>query len=213
MRDSSVKKALAKKADQVEKTTKLLLANVSDWQVIKQYLSNRLEEDYLTDMQKEKLQRYQFMYNESMSSKYSENEILNATMRIYKIGLTQAYEDWNAMQEIFTTVLSINKRFEMKLELNSARALKRKCEEMGDMKSAAAHGKNIIALLKELEDEEENPGDMFEGHQFEAVFNPTLLGASEVNMKEVLTAINEKRGKKINIDMFEDIPYQEVKGG
>ena len=65
-------------------------------------------------------------------------------------------------------------------------------------------------MLKELPDEEENPAELFEGHQIEAVFDPTLLGAPAVDMKEVLKAINEKRDKKIQIDMFEELSYEIV---
>lgn len=207
----SVKKALQLKAEQVSNATQILVSKTRDWQVIKEFISNRISKIQLSKPQQDKLERYQYIYNQLVSGKYSETEVVNQVTEFFKIGITQAYEDLGCSQEVFLSVLNINKRFEMKMELAAARSMRNKCEEIGDTKGYAAVQKNIVNLLKELKDEEENPSDLFEGHTFEAVFDPRLLGAPDVNMKDVLQAVNAKRGKKIKIDMFEDIDHEEVK--
>ncbi len=206
----NVKKTLELKANQIGKATEILVSKTRDWQVIKEYMNNRLGKMQLTKMQQDKLERYQYIYNQLIGGKYSETEVVYQVTNFFKISITQAYEDLNCSQEVFLTVLNINKRFEMKVELASARAIKRKCEEIGDYKALAAIQKNIINLLKELKDEEETQSDLFEGHTIEPTFDPRLLGAPDIDMKAVLQAINAKRGKKINIDMFEDIAHEEV---
>ena len=208
-----VTRALIKKAEQIQASTNLLLQKTNDWQTIKAYLSNRLSEDFLTDDQKLKKDRYQYIYNQLVSGKYTDLEICNQVMKLYGVKTAQAYEDISCTRELWNSVLNINKQFEIKLELQINRNMLRKCEELGDMKAFAAIEKNREKLLALLPDQEENPAEMFEGHTIEAVFDPRLLGAPDIDMKEVLKAINEKRDKKINIDMFDDIPYEELDNG
>lgn len=204
-----VTSALQKKATQVGNATAILIESTNDWQVIRQYLSNRLAENKLTDKQLEKLERYQYAYNQLVSGRYTDQDVLHQLMNIFKIKVVQAYDDLNCTREIFSTVFNINKRFEQRMELESARNMKRKCEEMGDFKSAAMLQKNIIQLLRDIPDLEENPADMFEGHTIEATFDPSLLGAAKIDMNEVLQALNAKRKVKIKIDMFEELNYTE----
>jgi hypothetical protein len=206
-----VVKLLQDKADQVQRGAEILLAKTRDWQVIKAYINNRLEEITLTPEQQKKFDRYQYIYNQLVSGKYTEHDVIEQIKTIHKVGITQAYEDVRCTRELFCSVVNINKRFEQKMELESARNLKRKCEELQDYRSAAAIQKNIVQLLRDIPDEEENPGELFEGHTYELTFNPTLLGAPAIDMKEVLRVVNEKRHKKINIDMFDEIPFVECK--
>ncbi len=207
----NLRKALQKRAEQVGNATEILVSKTRDWQVIKEHISNRISKIQLTKPQQQKLERYQFIYNELMSGKYSEADVLNTVCSIYDIGITQAYEDLECAQELFTTVININKSFEMKLLLEEGKKMLRRCKEMNDMKNYGSIYKSVVALLKEIQEVEEESPDQFEGHTFEAVFDPRKLGAPDVDMKEVLKAVNEKRGKKIKIDMFEDITYEEVK--
>ena len=211
----TVQNALVKKAEQIAAASDLIAGKTRDWQTIKQYLSGRLEEGLgLTEEQQRKLDRYQFIYNQLVSGKYTEQEVLKSVMNVYHISQSQAYEDKAAAQEIFVTVLSINKRFEQKIELESAKNLKRKCEALGDMKAAAAFQKNIIALQDRIQEPEEDLSQLYEGHTIEAVFDPTLLGRPAVDLKEVLAAINAKRDVPINLEAFiEDIPHEEVTDG
>lgn len=177
----------------------------NDWQLIKQYLNNRLQLNELTDVQQKKLERYNFIYSNMLGGKYGKQEVLSITMKFFNMGMTQIYEDFNCVQEIYSSVVSINKTFELQLELESAKEMKRKAMAAFDFKAAAAFQRNIIELQKMIPDKEEIPGEFFEGHTIEAVFDPRLLGAPAVDMKEVLKALNAKRKTPIKIDMFEEL--------
>lgn len=205
--------ALQKKAEQIRSAAESLMSNTRDWQVIKQFMCNRLKDIKLTQEQEKKLERYQFIYNQLVSGKYTDAEVVNqlTNKKFYGLSISQAYEDMNAAKEIFPSVININKRFELHLSLQLNQIRQMKAEAMGDMKALAAFEKNRALLLKEIPDEEENPGEMFDGHTIEAVFDPALLGAPAVDMKEVLKAVNEKRDKKIKIDMFDELEFVESK--
>ena len=209
--NENVKNVLQIKSEQIRSGAQLLMTRTSDWQIIKQFLCNRLDNISLTPEQQKKLERYQFIYNQLVSGKYTKQEVITQLQKLYKLRLTQIYDDINCTQEIFSTVININKLFEVQLELGSARDMKRKCLEAFDFKTAAMIQKNIIAILAALPDEESNPGEDFEGHIFEPVFDPRLLGAPDIDMNELLTAINAKRKVKIKTDMFQDIPFDQTK--
>lgn len=205
----SVTNALVKKSEQLQATAELLLENTRDWQVIQQYLCNRLEEGILTKEQQKKLERYQYIYNQMVSGKYTDPEILNQVCKMYCIKKNQAYHDMNATREIFSTVVNLNKRFELSLQLQINRNMMRKAEELGDMRAVAQLEKNRALLLRLIPDEDETPAEMFEGHEIEAVFDPKLLGIPDVDIKAALEAINEKRKVKIKTELFTYIPFEE----
>jgi hypothetical protein len=210
MAKQSVLKIYQDKAEQVATATNLLVQKTRDWQVIKQYINNRIPE-LKTDLQKEKLKRYQYIYDQLSSGRYTEREIVDQLKRLFNVRLAQAYEDLNCTRELFVTTLNINKRFELKLELESAKEMKRKCVEERDYKNAALYSKIITGLLSLIEDEEPNTAELFEGIKIEATFNPELLGAppiSKNDMRELMQSINAKRSKKINLDFIEDIEYE-----
>lgn len=206
-----VKTALIKKAEEVSRNAEFILDKTRDWLVIKQFMSNRLQEISLTPEQEKKKQRYEYMIGEILTGKSTDLQIVNLTKNIFKISISQAYEDLNSTKEILPMVINIKKNYEQNLALQLNTRYKAKAEEMGDLKALAQFEKNRIALIKELPDDIESLADNFEGHTYEMVFDPSLLGGSEkVNMKEILAAINAKRGKAIKIDMFEELEYKEV---
>ncbi len=209
---SNVSDKLMKRMQQVMQSTELMLEKTKDWQMIKAYESNRLfTDDYLTTQQKKKRDRYQYIYNQLVSGKYTEHEVVTMTMKRYQIKQQQAHEDLSCAKEIFTTVINIDRQFEINLQLQINRSLQRKAEEIGDLKAAAAFEKNRVMLLKLLPEQEESPADMFEGHEIEAVFDPKLLGAPDVDMKEILELINQKRKVKIDLEkVVTDIPFEEM---
>lgn len=208
---SDVKDALVKRSEEVSKQAEFIMAKTRDWQLIKQYMSNRVQDITLTAEQQKKMERYQFIYNEIASGKSTDQQVVNQAKNIYKISLSQAYEDLNATKEIFSTVININKQFELSQALQLNTKYKAKAEEMGDLKALAMFEKNRKDLIKLLPEVEDNSADIFEGHTYEMVFDPTLLGApAKVDMKELLTAINAKRGKKINIDMFPELEHEDI---
>ncbi len=209
-KNEPVSNILIKRAEQVRSAAEILIAKTNDWQIIKQFLCNRLAEVELTEIQQKKLERYQFIYNQLVSCKYTDQDVLNMLIKTYKIKVGQAYEDMNCARELFTAVININKRFELQIELQSAKDMKRKCGEIGDFKTAGAIQKNMVAIIAMLPDEQDNPAELFEGHDIQAVFNPKLLGAPDINMNEVLAVINAKRKVVIKTDLFENIPYEET---
>ena len=212
MAKQSVIKVYQDKAEQVASATNVLVQKTRDWQVIKQFICNRIPE-LKTEIQKEKLKRYQYIYDQLSSGRYTEKEIVAQVKTLFHVSISQAYEDMNCTRELFVTTLNINKRFELKMELESAKDCKRKCIEARDFKNAASYSKIITALLNLVEEEEENPAALFEGIKIEATFNPELLGAppiSKKDMQDLLQSINAKRSKKIPLDIIEDLEYEDA---
>ena len=207
-----LKMVLQNKAREVSDAAEKVMEHTRDWQMIQQFVSNRINEFQLTATQQKKMERYQFIYNALVTGKYTDKEVLAQVMQNYNIKQAQAYQDMSATQEIFSTVINVNKQFELSLSLQINKNYLRKCEELGDMKSLAKFEKNRIDIIKLLEDVEDNRGEMFEGHVFEMTFNPELLGAkpiSKKDMKDLLDSINQRRQKKIKTDMFDELDYAE----
>lgn len=202
--------ALQRRAEEINAQAEFIMAKTHDWQVIKQYMSNRTNDLALTDEQQKKLERYQFIYNELVSGKSTDQQVVMQVKNFFKVSQSQAYEDMNASKEVFSSVVSLNRLFEINLALQLNKKYMAKAEEMSDMKALAAFEKNRKDLLKLLAEANENPAEFFEGHTYEMVFDPKLLGAPKVDMKELLAAINAKRAKPINLDMFEELDNEEI---
>jgi hypothetical protein len=214
-KEQAVSASLKKKAADIVKSVESITEKTRDWQLIKQFMLNRLGDIKLTPKQVEKMGRYQFAYNQMAGGKYNDNDVINLTMNMYGLEYSQACEDVSASKEIFSTVININKKFELNIQLQVNRNLQKKAEQLCDFKALAAFEKNRIAMLAMVQDEEENPADQFVGHQFEAVFNPSLIGAVPVDLKELMTVINEKRKVKLKPELFQhlefiDIPHEKT---
>src|SRR6185437_15077466 len=204
-----VKNALQKRAEEVNRQAEFILAKTRDWQVIKQFMSNRVADIELTPEQQKKMERYQFIYNELVGGKSTDQQVVNLAKNFFKVSIAQAYEDIKAAKEVFTDVIDFDKLFDLNLSLQLNTKYKAKAEEMGDLKALAMFEKNRNELRKQLPDKDDTDVDLFKGHIYEMVFDPSLLGApTKVDMKEILTAINAKRGKAIKLDMFEELNYE-----
>lgn len=213
MEKSSLSYQLIKKAESVKKAAEQIAEITMDWQIIRSYMNNRLTDIVLNERQEKKMGRYKYIYDQLASGKYSDLEIVNQLMnkKLYGVSMKQAYDDMKCSKELFFKLMDVDKLFELKLELQLNRTLINKCIENGDMDGAAKFEKNRISLLKELPEPEDIAGDMFEGHIIEAVFDPRLLGNPDVDVKEILQLINDKRKVKLNIDQFTtDIPFEDV---
>lgn len=206
---------LKNKAEQISRAAEIIMAVTRDWQVIREYLNNRLSEWELTEVQKEKKERYQYIYNQKVSGRYTNVEIVSQVQRLYKVETSQAYEDMKCADELFTSIINVDKQLELKLKLEINKSYQRKCMETGDMKTLAKIEKNGIEIAKLLEDMDDDRGELFEGHVFEMTFDPSLLGEqakiSKKDMLDLMNKINEKRSKKIRTDMFEELEFTEVK--
>lgn len=203
---ATTKQLIAKTNAIIEGAT-ILAEKTSDWQTIKKYLSNRLNGLQLTATQKKKLERYQFAYNQLSTGKFIEKEVINQLSATFNIAIYQAYEDLADAKELFGFLFSINKAFEIKVQLDLNRLMMQKAQANNDFKGFAALEKNRTELLKQIPEIEDTPGEHFTPHINEIVFDPTLIGAPEINMKELLDAINKRRNKHINLDQ---IPEAEV---
>lgn len=211
---ADVRKALESKAAAVRTGAETLLAKTSDWQVIQQYMCGRLKGMKLTAEQQKKMDRYTFIYNALVSGRYTQPEVVQQLLHIHKIELTQAYEDIRCTRELWPSVINLNQQFEINVELDVTRRMLIKAEEMNDLKAWAAIHKNRVKLISMLPKPEDNAADDFEDYDIEATFNPSLLGAppiSKTEMLDLLNTINAKRGKKIKMDLFEDLEWEEQK--
>lgn len=209
--NENVGQLLIKKAESVELASLAISDKTKDWQVIRNFLFNRIENIKLNAAQEKKLERYQFIYSQTCSGKYTDSEVINAVMKNYDIkSKPQAYEDLRCARELFLDTMPLMKRFEIHVQLQVNRNMQRKAEEINDMRAAALFEKNRIALLALLPEEEENP-EIFEGHVVEAKFDPRLLGPGreKIDMKALLEAINAKRDVKIKTDMFQELEIED----
>ncbi len=74
-----------KHATEVEAGVETLVSKVRDWQVIKQYMCNRLPEIKLTEDQKKKMERYNYIYSQQVSGKYTDSDIVKQVMNLFDI--------------------------------------------------------------------------------------------------------------------------------
>lgn len=207
---NDVKYELQKHTAEVEVQADLIMSKTRDWQMIKQYMANRMKEFKLTSEQIEKKTRYQFMYNEMMTGKSTDYQVVNMTKNHFEISLSQAYEDLKFTKEVFSDIINVDKIFDLQLSLELNRKYQAKADAIGDLKALASFEKNRESLLKQLPDQENRDAENFEGHTYELTFDPRLLGAPPVDMKKVLDAINAKRHKPINTDMFPELESEDI---
>ena len=193
---------LTNQAEAIRKGAELLVQSTNDWQLIKLYLSNRTKDLQLTDIQQEKLNRYNFMYNQLASGSYTEAEVVNMSSKQNQVSLQQSYEDLSCTKELFAVLFNFNKSFELHLQLTINRMMLAKAQEASDFVAFAIMEKNRVKLMSMLPEQEQNES-WFEAHENIIEFNPALIGAEDVDMKEVLTYINDKRKVKINTDLFD----------
>lgn len=184
-----------------------------DWQMIRDYLNNRLNGMKLTKIQQDKLARYQFIYAQLYSGRHSENDVIEQVQRFFKdVSPTQAVQDLRCSKEIFSTTLKIHKRFEIKLQIDRLKVEQQKCLEFGKPVDFAAISKVILEYLKMLPDEEPDDAELFKGHTNIIDFNPAILGAEKIPMKdinELLAEIQTKFSFRDNVIAF-DIEEAEV---
>lgn len=206
-----LKKELELRAKQVAKGAENLSNLTRDWQVIKEYMCNRLNKISLTETQKAKLDRYQFMYNQLVSGKYTESKVINQVMNLYKISYATAYADLRDTHELFNSCINIDKSFLLKQQVEIAMDITSKCLLIGDYKNAIAAQKNLTAILRELRVDDTSPGEHYEGIHIEAVFDPTLIGGNPItktDFDELVGLINKNRTKKIDPKFYEAIDFE-----
>lgn len=178
--------------------------NINDWQLIKQYLSSPVPSIELTENQQNKLLRYTTIYHELVGNKYDEPELISLIRNQYDISETQARVDIACTREIWSDTLSLNKLFEIKVSIERCKRLLRKAEDQNDMKAYAWIDKNLQRYLSMLPDQDTQLPQDFYIPELEPVYDPALLGARKIDLKELEHTINEMRSKKAN-SFIEDI--------
>lgn len=181
-----------------------------DWKMIVEYMTNRDKDIQLNKAQQDKLDRYQYIYNQFISSK-SERVVIDIIIKKYEVNESIARKYVLSTQELFGHCIKLDKTFELNVQLQIAKNLQRKCEEVQDFKTAAGFQKNATNILRLLKDENLSPGENYEGIHIEAVFDPTLIGGDPVTKKdfdELVALINKNRTKKIDPKFYEAIDFE-----
>jgi hypothetical protein len=200
-------KQLMTTARQIRFGTEILLAETRDWQLIREYITNRFSKIELNQNQQLKLERIQFIYNSLCSGKYTEQDVIDMLVQLpaYNISLCQAYNDLKAAKELFPQFNNLKRDFELNVEIEIARKARTKCLAVNDHKNAVAYGNLIKDLLKLLPEESEDDGIDFTGHNYEFTYDPSLIGAPDVDIPELLAYINKKRKVDIKTDLFDEL--------
>ncbi len=173
-------------------------------------MNNRDKDLTLTKVQQDKLDRYQYIYNQFISCK-SQRVVIDNFMKKYEVSESIAMRYMLSTQDLFGHCIKINKPFELNVQLEISKDLQRKCEAVQDFKSAAGFQKNATNILRLLKDENLCPGEHYEGINIECVFDPTLIGGDPItraDFDELVELINKNRTKKINPKFYEGIDFE-----
>jgi hypothetical protein len=210
---ASTKDILKDKAEQIRHGAELIASTTNDWQMVREYLCNRLSEGIeLNEIQTAKLKRYQYVYDNMSSGKYNELDIVGHLENVFGIKRTQAVQDIQDAQELFATTLNINKRFEIKMELEINKDARKKALANGDYKSAAAFSKIIQTITKDLPDVDPEAGKRFAGHTFVFTADPRVLGKplpTKGELNKLMKDINTHTGKSLSMDFIDDLEFEE----
>jgi len=178
----------------------------NDWMMIRDYMNNRLGEMKLSDKQKEKLRRYQFAYDQSSSGKYTELEVISQLQEHFGVAEVTAIADLKCSKEIYTTTLAIDKRFEIKMQIELLKIEQQKARDVGNLDASAKLAKCIAEFLKMVPDEIPDRDDAFTPHKNVLTFNPSILGIpaiDKVEMNDLLKTLANKFNYKIDTSFME----------
>ena len=88
-----LKMVLQKQSGEISAAAEAVMSYTRDWQMIQNFMSNRLQEFELTATQKKKMERYQFIYNAMVSGKYTDKEVIAQVKTNFGVKQAQAYQD------------------------------------------------------------------------------------------------------------------------
>ena len=179
----------------------------NDYQLIKQYMSSRYDDLVLTDIQQLKLRRWQFIYDQLSSGKYSDDDVRHQVIQHFKISESQSYADMRTAKDLFSTTLYINKKFEIIKDIKLLEIMMRKAREANKGDDYAKLQKVKNELYKMLPDEDDVPADYFEPRKIEILYDPKILGVTPLSnqkMRDLLDLIARETG------IVEDIDYTSV---
>lgn len=184
-----------------------IATQTNDFQTIKAYMQARIRDIDLSAEQKEKLKRWQFVYDQSSSGNYTESEIRQQLMDHFGVTQNTSYVDVRQAKELMSTTLNINKLFKINIDIELLDIMKQKAKAANNGDTYAKLQKAQNELYKMLPDEDLAAGDDFVPHTNVIEFNPSLLGVEpipEEQMKKLLDQI--KQEFNITDIEFDDIP-------
>lgn len=186
----------------------------NDYQTIKAFMSARAGDIKLSAKQQEKMKRWQFVYDQLSSGKFTEKEVRQQLMVHFNIEEPTAYRDIQESQELMATTLSINKIFKINCDIQLIEVLQRKANETHQLEAYAKLQKVKNELYKMLPDKEENPGDYFTPRQNIIDFNPALLGVAPVPEDQMKALFDQLKNEFGIIDVeYVDLPKDAANTG
>lgn len=175
---------LERKKNKLIAQTEYVSQSIEDWQTIRDYISNRVEDIVLNKRQRDKLQRYDYMYAQLMSRKYTEAEVISQVEQRFNVKRSTAIQDLQSTREIYTVTIGINKRFEIKVQIEGLKIQLAKAAALGKLAEYSMLSRCLSDYYKQLPDEEVNQAELFTPHQNIMQFDPDKLGFPKIDAAE-----------------------------
>lgn len=201
------KNFLALQKAEIVRRAEWMAEQTNDMQMIKAYLSARMGNIMLSEQQLAKMKRWQFVYDQFSTGKYTESDIRFQLAKMFNISDQVAVADLRTAQEVFATTMALNKRFKIQLDIQLIDVQQQKCRDTNNMDAYAKLQRVKNELYKMLPDEpEETPADYFQPRTNEIKYDPSLLGHKPVPPEQMQALIDEMK-REFNIT---DIDYQVI---
>lgn len=195
---------LQKHKEELISRAEWMAEQTNDLQTIKAYMTARFNDIKLSDKQKAKMARWQFVYDQLSTGRYTQLDIRWQLQNKFGISEGAAMLDIREASDVFGSTMNINKMFKIQLDIQLLDVMKQKARDTQQLDSYARLQKVQNELYKMLPDEDEVPADHFSPHQIIMKFDPSLLGIAPLRadkMKELFAQLSREHG-------IEDIPYE-----
>lgn len=173
------------KEEQAIKQAELAAQATDDYLAVKDFMLRRISYIELTPAQERIRNIYSFAYNQLLSGKFTEKEVLSLIMTEYKVPVGAAIQYLKDSKELYNIIFDVNKAWEIHVQLELNKIQMQKANARGDQKAYALLERNRIKLLDLIPEKEESTNDDFVGHLIEPQFNPALLGIDPIPEKEL----------------------------
>ena len=134
--------------DQIKKTatSPTLSRELEKVEKLIEYLVVGRDKISLTEEEKNKLDRYFFVYDQ-LNQKKSRHEVVNKVVAIYNVSRTQAYRDIFNAQYVISSSISIDEKFYEIFLLDSIVETIRLAAKKGDLRAKAQAERNLSIVL------------------------------------------------------------------
>ena len=197
---------LKSKYDEVSEAVEKYSKYTNDFMAIKKFMKSRVENIKLTEAQQEIYNRLQFIYNQLVSGKYSEQQIVHMlTNEPYNLKRSQAYYDIQTCKDLFSTARPLDKQFLLKLNYERLEIQMRKASEANNLDVYAKLQKNMLELLKMMPDEELEVPEDYVPTLVVPMYDPRLLGIKTVDAQKLAELkATLKKQFNFNLDFIPD---------